>query len=62
MDYRPPTNAAVLCDMEHTKGRLHTGVIGQGKESKNLNVVDVFHCTGMNIEILNWLGPPWEVD
>jgi hypothetical protein len=26
----------------HTKGRLCTGGIGQGKETKNLNVVDVF--------------------
>jgi hypothetical protein len=27
--------------MGHTKGRPCTGVIGQGKETKNLNVVDV---------------------
>jgi hypothetical protein len=27
--------------MGHTKGRLHTGETGQGKETKNLNVVDV---------------------
>jgi hypothetical protein len=20
------------------------------------------HCTGMNIEILNWPGPPWEAN
>jgi hypothetical protein len=25
----------------HTKGRLCTGRIGKGKETKNLNVVDV---------------------
>jgi hypothetical protein len=40
-DYRPKTNAAILWDMVHTKGRLHTGKIGQGKKIKNLNVVDV---------------------
>jgi hypothetical protein len=27
--------------MGHTKGRLYMGGIGQGKETKNLNVVDV---------------------
>jgi hypothetical protein len=27
--------------MGHTKGRLYTGGIGKGKETKNLNVVDV---------------------
>jgi hypothetical protein len=26
--------------MDRTKGRLHMGGIGQGKETKNLNVVD----------------------
>jgi hypothetical protein len=29
-------------DGSHTKGRLHTGRIGKEKETKNLNVVDVF--------------------
>jgi hypothetical protein len=41
VDYRPKTNAAVLWDTGHTKGRPRTGGIGQGKETKNLNVVDV---------------------
>jgi hypothetical protein len=40
-DYRPETNAAILWDTCHTKVRLHTGGIGQGKKTKNLNVVDV---------------------
>jgi hypothetical protein len=40
-DYRPKTNAVILLDMDHTKGRLHMGEIGQRKETKNLNVVDV---------------------
>jgi hypothetical protein len=35
-----------------------TGGTGQGKENQNLNVVDNAHCTGMNIELLNWPGPP----
>jgi hypothetical protein len=39
--YRPKINAAILCDMGHTKGRPLMGGIGQGKETKNLNVVDV---------------------
>jgi hypothetical protein len=39
--YRLKTNAAILWDTDHTKGRLHTGRIGQGKETKNLNVVEV---------------------
>jgi hypothetical protein len=38
-DYRPKTNAAILWDMGHTKGTLHMGRIGQGKETKNLNLV-----------------------
>jgi hypothetical protein len=29
-------------DMGNTKGRIGTRGIGQGKETKNLNVVDVF--------------------
>jgi hypothetical protein len=40
-DYRPKTNAAILWDTGHTKGRPHTVGIGQGKETKNLNVVEV---------------------
>jgi hypothetical protein len=40
-DYRSKTNAAILLDMGHTRGRPCTGGIGQGKETKNLNVVDV---------------------
>jgi hypothetical protein len=40
-DYRPKTNAVILWDMGHPKGRLCKGEIGQGKESKNLNEVDV---------------------
>jgi hypothetical protein len=35
------TNAAILWDTGHTKGRLCKGRIGQGKETKNLNEVDV---------------------
>jgi hypothetical protein len=30
------------------------GGIGQGKETKNLDVVDVLTGIGMNIVILNW--------
>jgi hypothetical protein len=41
VDYRPKTNAEILWDMHHTKGRTHMGDIGQGKETKNLNVIDV---------------------
>jgi hypothetical protein len=59
-DYRPKTNAAILWDMGHTKGRLHPGGIGQGKETKTLNVVDVL--TGMNTEILKLPGPLLEGD
>jgi hypothetical protein len=40
-DYRPKTNAALLWDMGHTKGRSCTGGVGQGKETKTLNVVDM---------------------
>jgi hypothetical protein len=39
-DYRPKTNAAVLWNRGHTKGRL-CKKIEQGKEPKNLNEVDV---------------------
>jgi hypothetical protein len=41
VDYRPKTNVAILSDIGHTKGRPHTGGIGQGKKNKNLNVADV---------------------
>jgi hypothetical protein len=34
VDYRPKTNSVILWDMGHTKGRLHTGGIGKGKEIK----------------------------
>jgi hypothetical protein len=40
-DYRPTTNTAIIWNMGHTKGRLQTGGIRQGKETKILNVVDV---------------------
>jgi hypothetical protein len=39
--YRLKTNAAILLDRSHTKGKLHMGGIGEGKETKNLNVVDM---------------------
>jgi hypothetical protein len=48
--------------MGHTNRRPYKGGIGQGNKTKNLNEVDDAHCTGMNIEILNWPGPPWEAD
>jgi hypothetical protein len=38
LDYRPKTNAALSW---YTKVWPHTGGIGQGKEAKNLNVIDV---------------------
>jgi hypothetical protein len=41
VDYRPKPNAAILLDMGHTKPRPHIGGIREGKETKNLNVVDV---------------------
>jgi hypothetical protein len=61
-DCRSKTNVAILWDISHTKGRLCKGGIEQENKTKNLNGVDVIHCTGMNIEILNWLGAPWEVN
>jgi hypothetical protein len=33
--------ASTLCDTGHTKGRSHMGGIGKGKETKNLNVVNM---------------------
>jgi hypothetical protein len=62
VDCRPKTNAAIFWDTGHTKGRLCKGGIGQGKETKNLNKVDVLTLQQLNIEILNWPGPPWEAD
>jgi hypothetical protein len=41
VDYRFKINAAILWDTCHTKGRLCMAGIGQGKETKHLNVVDV---------------------
>jgi hypothetical protein len=41
IDYRPKTNATILWDKGHTNGRSHMGGIGQGKETENLNVVDI---------------------
>jgi hypothetical protein len=41
VNYRSKTNIAILWDTGHTKGRLHTRWIGQGKETKYLNVIDV---------------------
>jgi hypothetical protein len=42
VEYKPKTNVAILWVTCHTKRRSHMGEIGQGKETKNLNVVDVF--------------------
>jgi hypothetical protein len=33
-DYRPIRNAAILWDTSHTKERLHTGGIRQGRKPK----------------------------
>jgi hypothetical protein len=41
VDYSSTRSAAILWDMSNTKGRLCQGGIGQRKETKNLNVVDV---------------------
>jgi hypothetical protein len=40
-DVRPKTNTAILWNTGHTKRRLYKGGIGQGKETKNLDTVDV---------------------
>jgi hypothetical protein len=40
-DYRLKTNAVILWDTGYTKVKLCKGGIGQGKETKNLNVVDM---------------------
>jgi hypothetical protein len=60
VDCSPKTNATILCNMGHTKKKPFNGRIGQGKETKTLNEVDL--STGMNAEILNWPVPPWEDD
>jgi hypothetical protein len=41
VDYSPTTKAAIFWDTGHTKVRPYTVGIGKGKETKNLNVVDV---------------------
>jgi hypothetical protein len=41
VDYRPKTNAAILWDTGHTKGRLCTEGKGQERDNKNLNVFDM---------------------
>jgi hypothetical protein len=35
-DLRPKINVAILWDMDHNKGRPHTGGISQEQETKNL--------------------------
>jgi hypothetical protein len=40
-DFKSKTNAVILLDTGHTKGRLCLEGIGQRKDAKNLNVVDV---------------------
>jgi hypothetical protein len=35
VDHRPKTNGTILLGTGHTKGRPHTGGIGQGKEIKS---------------------------
>jgi hypothetical protein len=40
-DYRPQTNAVISWNTGQAKGRSCMGEIRQGKETKNLNVVDV---------------------
>jgi hypothetical protein len=40
-DYRCKTNTTILWNTGHTKRRLYKGGIGQGKETKNLDTVDV---------------------
>jgi hypothetical protein len=42
VENRPKTNAAILWDPSHTKGRSCMGGTGQGEETKNLNAVNVF--------------------
>jgi hypothetical protein len=41
VEYRPKTNSTIIWTTGFIKGRLCMGGIGQGKETKNLNVVDV---------------------
>jgi hypothetical protein len=52
MDYRSKTSAAVVLDTSHPTWGPSMGGIGQGKETKNLNMTDFFHCAGTNIVIL----------
>jgi hypothetical protein len=40
-DYRPKTNSSILWDMGHTEEMLWKEGIGQGKETKSLDEVDV---------------------
>jgi hypothetical protein len=51
--YRPKTNAVILL---HRRPRI--GGIGKGKETQNLNEVDV----EANIVILNWQRSLWQGD
>jgi hypothetical protein len=37
VDYRPKTNAAILLDMGHSKGKLHTGRIPAGEGNQKLD-------------------------
>jgi hypothetical protein len=39
--YRPKTNAEILLDVGHPMGKSRMGGIRQGKETKNLDVVNV---------------------
>jgi hypothetical protein len=45
MDFRLKANAVILLNTGHSKGRPCMGGIGQGKETKNFNVVDVLTVT-----------------
>jgi hypothetical protein len=42
-DYRPTTNVAILWNMGHTYRRPCTGRLGQSKETKNSNVIDMLN-------------------
>jgi hypothetical protein len=41
-DNRYKRNATILRDVGHSKERSHKGGIGQGRETKHINAVDVF--------------------
>jgi hypothetical protein len=60
VDDRPKTNAVILLDKGHNKGRPTMGGMRQGKEIKNLNVADVLTVLEKNIVVLNWPRPIWE--